>query len=72
MDNGGWTLIGQTSGNQDNKYSQWLRSNQNVANLATPAIEANTWSCLDAVDMAVNEATQVSKKSLMHDNYKSF
>ena len=59
MANGGWTLIGQTDGDTGNKYQTWLRSNHNVANLATPVIEGSTYSCLDAVNMAVNYATEV-------------
>ena len=65
MKNGGWTLIGQTDGNHGSKYTTWLRRNQNTANLRTPAIEADTYSCIDAVNMAVDHATKVSQHVML-------
>ncbi len=59
MAGGGWTLIGQTDGNKDDKFSTWLRANHNEANLETSVIEPSTYSCLDAVNMAVNLADKV-------------
>ena len=59
MSEGGWTLIGQTSGNKGNKFQTWLRSNHNTTNLATAMIEESTYSCIDAIDMAVNQAALV-------------
>ena len=61
LENGGWTLIGQTSGSHGQMYEAWLRQNHNPANLRTPVIEANDYSCIDAVNMAVNHAKKVSK-----------
>ena len=62
MAKGGMTLIGQTSGNHGSKYGTWLRQNHNATNLRTPVIEANDYSCIDAVNMAVNHATKVREK----------
>ena len=61
MDNGGWTLIGETGGYEQSKYADWLRGNVNTNLLAkgTP-IEEGQYACIDAVEMAVNDATMVS------------
>ena len=65
MSHGGWTLIGQTSGNRVDKIHTWLRSNHNTTKLATTTIEESTYSCIDAVDMAVNQAALVSVYNVM-------
>ena len=60
MRSGGWTLIGQVGGVNDNMYDKWLVTNHNTAKLRTPEIEARTYGCIDAVDLAVNYAHAVS------------
>jgi hypothetical protein len=58
MSGGGWTLVGQVDGRHD-MYDQWLRSSVAVAALSDLEIEANAWSSVDAVDLAVHRATEV-------------
>ena len=60
MRSGGWTLIGQVGGVNDNIYDKWLVTNHNTAKLRTPVIEARTYGSIDAVDLAVNYAHEVS------------
>ena len=63
MDNGGWTLIGENGGYDDNKYMMWLRHNFNTQNLASGTqIETGNYSCIDAVNIAVYHATKVTQK----------
>jgi hypothetical protein len=58
VDGGGWTLVGQISGEYDN-YDTWLRTDVATANLATAVIESGVYSCIDAVPMAVQRASQI-------------
>ena len=60
MDNGGWTLIGETGGYTGSKYTTWLRDNINTGQLTDTAITRDQYACIDAVDMAVNHATKVA------------
>ena len=60
MRSGGWTLIGQVGGVDDNIYNKWLVTNHNTEKVRTPVIEARTYGCIDAVDLAVNYAHDVS------------
>lgn len=55
---GGWTLVGQVSHLHDS-YDYWLRADKSIINLRTPAIEPDEVACIDAVDMAVNHATEI-------------
>ena len=59
MHNGGWTLIGQIGGVNDNIYDKWLVANENSGILRIPVIESGTYGCIDAVNLAVNYAHQV-------------
>ena len=61
MRSGGWTLIGQVGGVDDNIYDKWLVTNHNTEKLRTPVIEAGTYGCIDSVDLAVNYAREVSR-----------
>jgi hypothetical protein len=58
VDGGGWTLVGKFDGMQD-IYTTWLLSAVNANDLATPAISAGTYACVDAVAFAVNAATEI-------------
>jgi hypothetical protein len=58
IDGGGWTLVGKTDGMRD-MFSTWLVSDVNVGELATPAIALGTYSCIDAVGLAVESASEV-------------
>jgi len=58
VDGGGWTLVAQISGKFDN-YDSWLRADVATANLATAAIESGTDSCINAVPMAVQRASEI-------------
>lgn len=62
VDGGGWTLVGQVNG-RFNMHAQWLRTEVNPANLTTPQIENNVFACVNAVDMAVNQASEVRLSS---------
>ncbi len=57
-DGGGWTLAGQIDGRHDMANS-WLRQDMQTQNLSSRDIESNTFSCANAVDMAVNRAREV-------------
>ncbi len=57
-DGGGWTLVGQINV-QDNVYSGWLRSYRDVQALQTPEILAGDWASVDAIDLAVNRASEL-------------
>ena len=60
MDNGGWTLIGEDGGYTENKFDGWLRKNRFVHLLAEGTnIEAGVYASIDAVNLAVNNATKV-------------
>ncbi|KAI0228294.1 hypothetical protein LSAT2_021234 [Lamellibrachia satsuma] len=63
MRSGGWTLIGQIGGVNDNIYNQWLVTNHNTGKLRTPVIEKRTYGCIDAVDLAVNYAHEIRLSS---------
>ena len=54
-------MIGETRGYEQSKYADWLRGNVNTNLLAkgTPIAEGQ-YACIDAVEMAVNDATMVS------------
>ncbi|KAI0238165.1 hypothetical protein LSAT2_011210 [Lamellibrachia satsuma] len=54
MNSGGWTLIGQLGGVNDNIYDKWLVTNVNTGLLQCSKIENGTFGCIDAVDLAVN------------------
>jgi len=56
--NAGWMLVGQVQG-RHNMYDAWLRSDTRPENLLTPSIEPSTWSSIDAIDLAVNHASEV-------------
>ena len=60
MRSGGWTLIGQIGGVAGNIHEKWLRTDENTEVLLSPWIEQGTFGCIDAVDMAVNRAHEVS------------
>ena len=60
MRSGGWTLIGQLGGVADNIYEKWLVANVNTDILRHPAITPGTYGSIDAIDLAVNFAHQVS------------
>ena len=63
MDHGGWTLIGEDGGFSASKYNTWLRKNYNTHLLAEGTeIKVGEHASLDAIDMAVNEASKVSKQ----------
>ena len=51
MRSGGWTLI----------YDKWLVTNVNTRLLRHPTIEHGTYGCIDAVDLAVKYAHEVSR-----------
>ena len=61
MRNGGWTLIGQLGGVNDNIYDKWLATNTNTGLLRRPMIVNGTFGCIDSVDLAVNYAHEVSR-----------
>ena len=61
MRSGGWTLIGQLGGVNDNIYDKWLVANVNTGLLRRPTIENRTFGCIDAVDLSVNYAHEVSR-----------
>ena len=61
MRNGGWTLIGQLGGVTYSIYDKWLVTNVNTRLLRRPTIEHGTHGCIDAVDLAVNYAHEVSR-----------
>ncbi|XP_068733895.1 uncharacterized protein [Montipora capricornis] len=64
MKNGGWTLVGKISGRVGNIYHKWLVSNYNTAELKTPKIsKRNQFACLDARNLAVEEASRVMLSS---------
>ena len=60
MRSGGWTLVGQIGGVAGNLYEKWLTANANTYLLRRPTIKRGTYGCIDAVDLAVNYADQVS------------
>lgn len=55
-DGGGWTLIGKIDG-QYAIADAWLVSN--VGSVASSAITAGEYACIDAVALAVNESTEI-------------
>ena len=61
MHSGGWTLIGQLGGGNDNIYDKWLVSNVNTGLLRCSKIKNGTFGCIDAVYLAVNYAHEVSR-----------
>ena len=65
---GGWTLIGQVGGVDDNIYDKWLVTTHNTAKLRTPVIEARTYGCIDTVDLAVSYVHEVSRFSQQNDS----
>jgi len=60
MRSGGWTLIGQIGNVRGNFQNEWLVTNKNTAILQTPMIQQGTYGWIDAVEMAVNHAKEVS------------
>ena len=68
VDGGGWTLVGKTDGERT-MHATWLVSNQSVAALATPTIVSGGYACLDAVDLAVNRATEVRLSNSARDRW---
>jgi hypothetical protein len=58
VEGGGWTLIGKI-GTTQNVVSQWLRSDVNVFDLATPAIVSGRFASVNAVTLAVSRASQI-------------
>ena len=67
-DGGGWTLVGKVDGRHD-MANTWLVSSQNVASLTTAAISENTFSCVDAVALAVGRASQVRISNATRDRW---
>merc|ERR1711990_885036 len=57
MSGGGWTKIGWVTQKVEMKDT-WLRSNQNTANVAG-FNNGGGMACIDAVDMAVNHASDI-------------
>ena len=60
MRSGGWTLIGQIGNVRGNFQNEWLVTNKNTEILQTPVIRQGTYGWIDAVEMAVNHAKEVS------------
>ncbi|KAI0228175.1 hypothetical protein LSAT2_021343 [Lamellibrachia satsuma] len=67
MRSGGWTLIGQLGGMNDNFYDKWLVTNVNTRLLRRPTIVHGTYGCIDAVDLAVNYAHEIRLSSGEND-----
>jgi hypothetical protein len=67
-DGGGWTMIGKVDGRHD-MYTAWLLSNVNLADMTTPTIGTNTYTCIDAVGLAVNHATTVRFSNSARDRW---
>ena len=61
MRSGGWTLIGQLGGVNDNIYDKWLVTNVKTGLLRRSTIENGTFGYIDAVDLAVNYAHEVRR-----------
>lgn len=62
MCNGGWTLIGQIDRAVENTYDTWLATNTNTEVLRTLTIEAGTYGCINAVNLAAIHASLVTKE----------
>ena len=58
VDGGGWTLVGKVDG-LHNMYTTWLIGPINVDDLATPVIAPSSYTCIDAVPLAVHVASEV-------------
>ena len=63
MRSGGWTLIGQIVGVNDNTYDKWMATNVNTGLLRRPTIKNWRYGCTDSVDLAVISAHEVSRYS---------
>jgi hypothetical protein len=68
VDGGGWTLVGKVDGRFD-MYNSWLVQNINTGSLLTAAIGTNGAACLDAVDLAVNHATEIRLSNSARDRW---
>ena len=70
MEQGGWTLIGEQGGFAESIYTTWLRKDENVAYLADgTAITPGTHASINAVQMAVNNASKVGAYTYNHENH---
>ena len=65
MDDAGWTLIGKDAGSVieagQKRHDWWLRDNVSTGELSSGSGLVAGYSCMDAVDMAVNHATKVGE-----------
>jgi hypothetical protein len=67
-DGGGWTLVGKVDGRFD-MYNSWLIANINTGSLTTSTIGSNGAACIDAVDLAVNDSTEIRFSNSARDRW---
>jgi hypothetical protein len=67
-DGGGWTLVGKIDG-RHSIANMWLVSSQNVASLTTATIVSDAVSCIDAVPLAVDRASDVRLSNSARDRW---